>query len=455
MRVILRLPAFRECFGGGAMETESDLKAPDVCQHANSAEQSKGARAFISNPIRSLLGFLAIAGPGVTVMLADTDAGSVITAAQSGARWGYKLLLLQIILVPILYIVQELTVRLGATTGKGHGELIRAHFGTGWAFVSVSTLFVAAVGALITEFSGIAGAGLLFGVAPWKSVGLAVAFLLVVIFTGSYRRVELAAIAVGLFELAFIPAALLSRPDAGAIVQGLAGAQPLGDPDYLSLVAANVGAVIMPWMIFYQQAAVVEKGLRPEHLRMARWDTLVGSVATQIIMGAVLVTTAATIGKTEPGAPLHTVQEIANALRPMTGELGGKILFSVGVTGAALIAAIVVSLAAAWAFGELFGFPSSLNLTPRKAPLFYGVYTAGILGAAGLVLSGLPLVKLAISVEVMNALLLPLVLGFLIALAFRVLPEGYRLSRVEKVAVIVISGLVMLLGVAVTLQLLL
>lgn len=452
LRVILIVEA-------AAVRSDSNIDASNVYPGAGRAggagQANDAGRAGRSGRALSLFRFLAVVGPGLTVMLADTDAGSVITAAQSGARWGYKLLLLQILLVPILYVVQELTVRLGATTGKGHGELIREHFGPSWAFVSVATLFVAVVGALVTEFSGIAGAGLLFGVEPWKSVGLAVAFLIVVVFTGSYRRVELAAIAVGLFELAFIPAALFARPDPAAVIQGLTGAQPLSNPEYLSLVAANVGAVIMPWMIFYQQAAVVEKGLRPQDLRMARWDTLVGSIATQVIMGAVLVTTAATLGRTEPNVPLHTVEEIANALTPITGEFGGKILFAVGVTGAALIAAIVVSLAAAWAFGELFGFPSSLNLTPRKAPMFYGLYTAGVLGAGALVLSGLPLVKLAVSVEIMNALLLPLVLGFLVALAFRVLPAGYRLSRVEKVAVAVISGLVMALGAAVTLQALL
>jgi NRAMP (natural resistance-associated macrophage protein)-like metal ion transporter len=136
-------------------------------------------------------------------MLADTDAGSIVTAAQSGARWGYRLLWLQILLIPILYFVQELTVRLGLSTGKGQGSLIHDHFGRGWAWFSVIVIFISAVGALITEFVGISGAGLLFQIPPQYSVGLAVIFLLGIVLTGSYRRVELIGIAVGFFEVSW------------------------------------------------------------------------------------------------------------------------------------------------------------------------------------------------------------------------------------------------------------
>jgi len=171
--------------------------------------------------------FLKTAGPGLVVMLADTDVGSLITAAQSGARWGYSLLLLQILLVPILYIVQELTVRLGTATGRGHGELIRAHYGPVWAWVSYTGLVIAGVGAIVTEFSGIAGIGDLFGVPRIASLGLPVALLLGLVFTGGYRRVEVVAIAVGLFELVFIGLAVAARPYPGDIVASFAHI-PLG-----------------------------------------------------------------------------------------------------------------------------------------------------------------------------------------------------------------------------------
>ena len=166
--------------------------------------------------------FLGIIGPGLVVMLADTDAGSVITAAQSGAVWGYNLLLLQIILVPILFIVQELTVRLGIVTGKGHGELIKEKFGPVWAWISVGTLTIASFGALITEFAGIGGVGLIFGIPLWASVGVSIIFLAVVALTGSYRSVEKIAILIGSFELAFVLVAVWAHPNIDVILTGMA-----------------------------------------------------------------------------------------------------------------------------------------------------------------------------------------------------------------------------------------
>ncbi|MDA8145410.1 MAG: divalent metal cation transporter [Thermaerobacter sp.] len=371
--------------------------------------------------------FLAVMGPGLVAMLADTDAGSVVTAAQSGARWGYHLLLLQLVLVPILYLVQELTVRLGVATQKGHGELIRDVFGPSWAWLSVSTLMLACVGALVTEFSGIAGVGLLFGVSPWLTVPVFVVLLLAVVYTGSYRRVELAAILMGLGEFAFLGVAVAAHPDPGLITSDMLHF-PLSNPRYMFLLAANIGAVIMPWMIFYQQSAVVDKGLTAEHLRSARVDTALGAVLTQLVMAAVLVGTAATIGTANPRAPLNTVQQIADAITPFLGIGVGRMVFSLGMLGASLVAAIVVSLTAAWGLGEVAGYRRSLAHRPLEAPWFYGVFTASLLLGAAVVLSGVNLVNLSVAVEVMNALLLPLVLGFLFQLARRALPPPYRLS---------------------------
>ena len=370
---------------------------------------------------------LAVLGPGLVVMLADTDAGSVVTAAQSGAQWGYKLLLLQFLLMPVLYLVQELTVRLGIFTGKGHGELISETFGKTWAYVSVAGLTVATTGALLTEFSGVAGVSELFGEPRAVGVGLAALTLLVVVWTGSYRQVERVALAMGGFEIVFFGIAWVSHPDLHAVVDGLVYA-PLGNHGYMTLVAANIGAVIMPWMIFYQQSAVADKGLHPEDYRAARWDTAIGSVITQAIMAAILIATAATIGIRNPNAPLNTVQQIAHAFIPYLGNYWGRVVFSLGIIGAGMIAAIVASLAGAWGWGEVTGFKHSLEHHPLEAPWFYGVYTAIIVvGALAVVL--IPnLVTLDITVEVMNAFLLPMVLGFLVALAVKALPQGHRIS---------------------------
>ncbi len=377
-------------------------------------------------------GLLSVWGPGLVVMLADTDAGSLITASQSGAQWGYRMVLPQLILMPILYVVQEMTVRLGIVSGKGHAALIRERFGRGWAWLSAFTLFASAIGALLTEFAGVAGVGELFGVSRWVSIPVATAALLALALTGSYRRVERIGLAVGAAELAFLVAMVMARPRPEALVDGLSS-MPLGNPSYLLLVAANVGAVIMPWMIFYQQGAVVDKQLSVSTIRQARYDTATGAVLTQLIMIAVVVTVAATIGTHNGGAALQTVGEIANALTPYLGHIGGTILFGLGMLGAALVAAIVASLAGAWGLSEVFGWRHTLNERPNRATAkFYITYgLAHVIGAV-LVLGSVDLINLAVDVEVMNALLLPIVLGLLLALEAQALPAQWRMRGLRK-----------------------
>ncbi len=389
--------------------------------------------------------WLAVIGPGLMVMLADTDAGSIITAAQSGAQWGFSMVLPQLILIPILYIVQEITVRLGLVTGKGHGELIREHFGMGWAMVSVITLFIACVGALVTEFAGIAGVAQMFHIPLWVSVPAVTLLLILVGFSGSYRRVEKIGLAVGLFELLFIIAAIMAKPDFNEMAHGLA-TFPIGHGNYLFLLAANVGAVIMPWMVFYQQGAVIDKRLRKKDLNLQRWDTKIGAVVTQLIMIAVVIATAVGIHATTPNAVLNDIEDVSRALTPSLGPTTGIILFGLGMAGAAFLAAIVVSLAGAWGLSEALGMKHSLDLPFKKAKGFYSVYTLAHVGGAVIVLLGLPLVSLMINVEVMNAVLLPIVLGFLILLERKALPKEYRMSGTRKHIAWSLTGIVILFG---------
>lgn len=381
-------------------------------------------------------------GPGLVVMLADTDAGSVITAAQSGAQWGYKLLLLQFVLIPILFIAQELTVRLGLVTGKGHGELIRETFGFPAALLSVSTMAVACMGALITEFSGMAGVGMLFGVSAWVTMLVVGGGLIVVVWTGSYRSVERVAMLVGAFELVFFVVAWKVHPSVHAM---LSEATALSFPkaDFFYLIAANIGAVVMPWMVFYQQSAVIDKGLDEKDLGAARWDTLIGAIVTQAVMSAVLISEAAG----GHHGTLDTVDQIADSIMGILGNGSGKLLFALGMTGAAMVASIVVSLTAAWGVGEIFGFKRSLENHPREAPWFYGIFTASVVASAIIVASRINLVKLSVAIEVMNALLLPIVLGFLYFLARRSLPDAHRLKGKYGVLVAVTIVLTSSLGV--------
>jgi Mn2+/Fe2+ NRAMP family transporter len=413
-----------------------DEHATDVLRHSRSS-------------ISGWKTFLAVMGPGLVVMLADTEVGSIITAAQSGVQWGYRLLLLQLLLMPVLYIAQELTVRLGIFTGKGHGELIRSTFGSGWAWVSVSGLGVATIGALITEFSGVAGVGELFGVSRVVSLSITTAVLLAVVWTGSYRRVERVAIALGVFELAFFFVAWRSHPQGAELASGLAH-MPLNDSPYLYLVAANIGAVIMPWMIFYQQSAVADKKLRPCHYRHAQWDTAFGSIIAQGVMAAVLIAAAATIGKVHAHAAqasLNSIGDITKLLVPVLGPDVGRVVFGFGTIGAGMVAAIVVSLASAWGFGEVTGYRHSLEHHPLEAPWFYGIYAVAVIGGAVIVDLVPDLVALNIGVQVMNALMLPLVLGFLVLLAFKALPAEHRLKGAYAWLVVAVSMLTAGLGV--------
>ncbi len=389
--------------------------------------------------------FLVVAGPGLVVMLADTDAGSIITAAQSGAEWGYRLLLLQFALVPILYIVQELTVRLGLVTGKGHAELIQQHFGGAWAWFSVATLMLSCVGALLSELSGLAGVGAMLGVPTAATMTLVIALLLIMAYTHQYLTVERIAVGVGAFELAFLLVAWLAQPSGPEIAAG-AISIPVSEPRYLYLVSANIGAVIMPWMVFFQQSSLVEKKLTAEDLSSARLDTAIGALLTQLIMAAVLIAAAATIGKAGGERTLDTVEQISQALTPFLGQAGGRVLFGLGMTGAALVATIVVTLTAARTLGEALGVNHSLEHALREAPWFYGVYTAALVLGGLVVASGVNLVTLSVGVQVMNALLLPIVLTFLFLLALR-LPEPFRLKGAYALCSGVVIALTTALGV--------
>jgi Mn2+/Fe2+ NRAMP family transporter len=399
------------------------------------------------------------------VMLADTDAGSLITAAQSGVQWRYSMVLPLILLIPFLYVVQEMTVRLGCVTQKGHGELIRSHFGMRWALISVMTLFVACVGALVTEFVAISGVAELFHIPLWVSVPFVTALLVAIGVTGSYRRVERIGIAMGLLELLFVAAAFFVHPDWGQIAGSFA-TLPVGQGSFLFLLAANVGAVIMPWMVFYQQGAVIDKGLRPRDLKAARLDTLLGAVVTQLIMICAVVALSAavslpasrsvsasglaagagTAATATAAGGLNSVKDIAQALQPALGSSWAVVLVGLGMAGAGFLAALVVSLAGAWGIGEAFGIAHSLNVPFGKAKIFYSIYIAANVGAALIVLSGLPLISLTIDIEVMNAILLPIVLGFLLALEQVALPPQYRMKGMHKVVTWTMAGVIMLFG---------
>ena len=375
---------------------------------------------------RSLLVFVVSVGPGILVMLADTDAGNVVTAAQSGARWGYRLLPLLLGLIPVLYMVQELAVRLGLFTGRGYSELVRHHFGPAWAWVSAAGLAVAVAGSMITEFAAVAGIGELYGISRNLTLPLAAATLLLIVLSGSYRRVERAAILIGSFELAFLFVAASTRPDFARVAHELSN-MPSGNSDFWFLGAALIGAVFNPWMVFYQQSAMAEKQLDHQHYLSARWDTALGAVLTQVVSASVLFVAATTFGSSYTQASLDSVGQISKALTPHLGAIAGRLVFSLGVLGASIVAAIVCSLALAWALREAAGYGRSPNAQLFRAPWFYAVYSACVLTGAAFVWWVPNLIWLTVWAQIVNVFLLPMVLGFLVILAASILPGTIRL----------------------------
>ncbi len=394
----------------------------------------------------SIVRAASVWGPGLLVMLADTDAGNVVTAAQGGAQWGYRLLPLILLLIPMLYLVQELTVRLGVHTGRGHAELIRERYGLGWALLAVGGLAAAAIGSLVTEFTGVAGIGEMFGLPRSLTLPMAAAALLAIVGTGSYRRVERAALLIGLFELAFFVVAWAARPSLATMASDAVNL-PFGDRQFLFMVAAIIGATFNPWMIFYQQSATVDKRLQPGDLGHARVDTALGAVLTQCLTGAVLIAAAATFAYGAAPASLSSVGEISRALTPALGVTAGKIIFGAGVLGASLVAAIVASLALAWGVGEIAGYKRALETKPFAAGWFYGVYALAVIGSALAVWAASDLVWLNIAAQVLNAFLMPLVVGFLVVLAASALPEPFRVSGWRLRIIVAVCAAVSALGV--------
>jgi Mn2+/Fe2+ NRAMP family transporter len=382
------------------------------------APQSRATRSFWRQ-------LLYTAGPGLVAMLADTDAGSIITIAQSGAQWGYHLLLPNLLFIPIMFMAQELAARLGLGSGQGAIELVLRLVGRGPAIVLLAALAVSCFGGLISQMSGLAGAGAVYGLPAWATMGGAVTGLILMVTTGSYRSVERVALFLGFFELAFFVIAWKAHPNASQVMHD-AARLPLEQSSYLYLLAANLGTSVIPWTLLYQQSASVDKGLAPAQIMAARTETLAGVILCQAITSALLIAAAATLGK---GAPLATVQEIGTAFTATLGGTIGRAVFVFGLTGSALVSTIVVCLTLSWSVGEVLGMRHSLEHQPGQAPWFYGALGAMLIASGVLVASGVNPVELSVAAGVVNAVLLPIVLGFLYRLARTALPEELRLKR--------------------------
>ncbi len=390
---------------------------------------------------------LRVVGPAWVVMIADVDAASVITAAQAGSSFGYAMLLPLALLIPVLYLVQEMTTRLAIATGLGHAELIRERYGMRWGVLAVGSMVAIDLVAYVAEFAGIVlGAGIVGIPAPAAAAGALLVHSLVVL-TGGYARFERLVLVLSLGLFAFVGLAVGARPSPEAVLAGLSPAGQLGHGrDYLQLVVATIGAVVMPWMLFYQQAATVDKGLGRRDLRAARFETLIGSVASQVLMAAVVVAAAAAVAA--GGRATLSASGLALPSGLASLALGGSsVLIAVGMVGAGMLAAIVISLSSAWAWAELFRWPRSLNLSPRKAPLFYGLYLVEILPAAAVALLATDLVAVVVNAMVLNVVALAVPLAFLVRLTSdRSVVGDLANSRARQAVLWGITAALLLLG---------
>jgi Mn2+/Fe2+ NRAMP family transporter len=385
-------------------------------------------------------GLALAAGPGLVAMLADTDAGSVITVAQSGAEWGYALLLPNLLFIAFMFVAQESAMRLALGTGSGIAELVARHFGRRAAALLLAALAASCFGGLLSELSGLAGVAEAFGAPVAPVIAATVLGLILIVVTGSYRRVERISLLVGLLELAFLVMAWRAAP-AAATIAAQATRLPLADHGYLYLLAANLGTSIIPWTLLYQASASVDKGLGPAQIGAARLETLAGVVLCQTITSALLIAAAATLGG---GGALATVGQIERAFTATLGGATGHFVFILGLAGSALVATIVVCLTLAWSVGEVLGVQHSLEHEPGKAPWFYGALIVTLAAGGAIVASGVDLVRLSLAAGVLNALLLPLLLFYLHRLGRVALPAAAQPRRLYAasagIAFVIVAG---------------
>ncbi|MGD0018153.1 MAG: NRAMP family divalent metal transporter [Candidatus Limnocylindrales bacterium] len=392
--------------------------------------------------------WLRVVGPAWVVMLADVDAPSVVTAGEGGTVSGYAILLPLFALVPILFLVQEMTARLALATGKGHAELVGARYGPRWAAVSVMGMAVINFVAYVSEFAGIALGAAILGIPGPVAIGGALALHAGMVLTGGYSVFERFALVLSLALFSFVVLAIVGHPNLAHLVSDLNPVPSDVPHDYFALVVAMVGASVMPWMLFYQQSASVDKKLTREDLKGSRLETLLGAFASQALMAAIVIAAAAAMESAAPPAAIPAnVAELPEGLARLA--MGGSAwLIAIGLMGSGLLALVVVSLSAAWGVGELMGWPHSLNLKPNQARRFYAVYFAEVLPAAVVALVSADLVRLCVGAMVFNVVVLALPLAFLVRLTSdRELLGDLANSRRHEALLWLLTAAVLLAGV--------
>ena len=402
--------------------------------------RESGATSATGGPRRrtAFLSYLALAGPGLIAANAGNDAGGIATYASAGAQFGYRTLFLMLVVTVALVVVQEMSARLGAYSGKGLAALIREQFSIRIAAFAVLCLLVANIGLVVSEFAGI-GAGLeLFGLSRYYTVPIAAIGIWGLVMFGSYRYAERVFLVLGLIFFTYPIAAILGHPNWHQVVSNTFIPHFVASQDFVLLGVALVGTTITPYMQLYGAAGVVDRGIGPGEYRYERIDAVGGAIFANVISFFIIVATAAAIGG---HGPLTSAKEAAQALRPVAGS-AAEALFGLGLLGASALAGAVVPLSTSYAISEALGVERSVSRRFSEAPLFLGLFTAQIVFGAAVALTPVNLIRLLIGTQVLQGLITPVILIFILIMANRESVLGAaRNGRVfRKVAFLAVAG---------------
>jgi NRAMP (natural resistance-associated macrophage protein)-like metal ion transporter len=357
----------------------------------------------------------ATVGPGIITANVDNDAGGITTYSLAGAHYGYRLLWTVIPVALCLYVVQEMASRLGVVTGKGLSDLIREQFGVKATVYLMLAVLLTNLGNTMAEFAGLAAALEIVHVPRWVSVPLGALFVWWLVTWGTYRLVEKAFLVASAFYVTYVLSGIMAKPDWGEVLRATVTPQVEWQLPYVLMMVGIVGTTIAPWMQFYQQAAVVEKGVSTRNLREARWDVAIGAIMAVVVVWFIVVACGATLHRA--GIPIADAKDAALALEPLAGKYAA-LLFGFGLFNASLFAAAILPLSTAYSVCEGIGWERGIDKKLREAPEFYSLYTLMILlGAASILVPGMPLLKVLYLSQVANGILLPAVLVFMLLLA--------------------------------------
>jgi NRAMP (natural resistance-associated macrophage protein)-like metal ion transporter len=369
----------------------------------------------LRRPPRGILRWLLILGPGLIATSAGNDAGGIATYSSAGAKFGYNLIWVMVLLTLSFAVVQEMCARLGAATGRGLLDLIRERFGVGWTLFAVAIIVIANSGVTLSEFVGIGAASELLGVSRYISVPVAAALLWYLVIFGSYAKIEKIFLLMTLVFFAYPVAAIMGKPDWGAVAEGAFIPRIQWNSEYIFLLVGVLGTTITPYIQIFQQSSTVERGAARKHYGEERIDAYVGSVFSNTMSVAMIIATAATLyvaGQNE----IESAADAAKALEPVVGS-AAKYLFAVGLLGASLLAGAVLPLATAYAVSEAFGVPKGVNLDFRRGRTFFTIFTALIIfGASVALIPNVPIFPLLVGIQVLNGVLLPVILVFILLL---------------------------------------